>query len=227
MDWRQFSFKPVVIWRMLRYKSGDQLITPNHFNFPFLTVCKILFAQKFETKLVTNRRPNEGHSGGELALKRKLFRRRLCPQMKAILAANWHPNEGYFGGDFVLKWRLFWPLILHPNEGYFGGELALKRRLFRWRLCPQMKAVLAANLHPNEGYFGGDFALKWRPFRRRIGTQTKSISSRQLTAQRPFRPQFDLVEIYFEVWMWFSALLASGNRQFGCEFGRESKTSWP
>ena len=33
MDWRQCGFKSVAIWRMFRYKSGDQMITPNIYNF--------------------------------------------------------------------------------------------------------------------------------------------------------------------------------------------------
>ena len=33
MDWRQFGFKSIAIWRMLRYKFGGKVITHNHFNF--------------------------------------------------------------------------------------------------------------------------------------------------------------------------------------------------
>ena len=40
MDWRQIGFKSVGIWRMLRYKAGHQILTPNLYNIfnPFLVI---------------------------------------------------------------------------------------------------------------------------------------------------------------------------------------------
>ena len=156
-----------------------QIWTQND-NFQSFQFCSLLHSLDFGRYFSPlGLHPNEGHfvdcsqTGAQTKTKLRLFWRRLCPQVKAFLAAIYY-------GDFVLKWRPFRRQIgtqtkailaktLLSNEGCFSGELAPKRRPFRWQIGTQTMAISTmaistVNWHLKEGQFGGELAPKQRPF---------------------------------------------------------------